>query len=157
MPDIELLPSVSLEIAAKLLFNNFLITTMTKNKPEIPTLCVALNRIEKQMVSDALQLGSDEEAAIRLGVLPGELQQLIEKHRLRVPSGKECPLCQCRSESFLPNDGIDMPAVMDGIEKQILVEALEKCRNNKKNTAQFLGIPYHTMNYLAEKHDVWKQ
>jgi DNA-binding NtrC family response regulator len=130
---------------------------MTKKNPEIPTLRAALDRIEKQMVSDALRLGSDEEAATRLGVLPDELQRLIEKHGLRLPSSKECPLCQRRSESFLPNGGIDMPAVMDGIEKQILVEALEKCRNNKKNTAQFLGIAYHTMNYLAEKHNVWKQ
>ncbi len=127
---------------------------MTKNKPKIPTLRVALNRIEKQMVSDALRLGSDEQAAIRLGVLPGELLQLIEKHRLRKPSGKLCPLCQCRSESFLPGGGIDMQAVLGDIEKQILVEALEKCGNNKKNTAQFLGIAYHAMNYLAEKHGV---
>ncbi len=130
---------------------------MTKNKPEIPTLRGALDRLEKQMVSDALQIGSDEEAAVRLDVSPRELLRLIEKHHLRKPSGKECPLCQCRSESFLPDGGIDMPKVLDDIEKQILVEALEKCGNNKKNTAQFLGIAYHTMNYLAEKHGVWKQ
>ncbi len=127
---------------------------MTKNKSEIPTLRGALDRLEKQMVSDALQLGSDEEAAIRLGVPPVELLQLIEKHRLRKPSGKLCPLCQCRSESFLPDGGIDMPKVLDGIEKQILVEALEKCGNNKNKASQFLGIAYHAMRHLAKKHGV---
>ena len=48
----------------------------------------------------------------------------------------------------LPSQGINL----EDLEKSLLVQALDKARNNQTRAAQLLGISRHTLRYRLEKH-----
>jgi DNA-binding NtrC family response regulator len=50
----------------------------------------------------------------------------------------------------LPEDGINL----EGLEKSLLMQALEKTRNNQTKAAALLGISRHTFRYRLEKYGI---
>ena len=50
----------------------------------------------------------------------------------------------------LPTHGINL----DDLEKSLLLQALDRSRNNQTRAAQLLGITRHTLRYRLEKHGV---
>ena len=50
----------------------------------------------------------------------------------------------------LPDGGIGL----DEIEKQVILQALEKCGTNKSKTARFLHLPRHVLLYRMKKYGI---
>lgn len=50
----------------------------------------------------------------------------------------------------LPEEGINL----EGLEKSLLIQALEKARNNQTKAASLLGISRHTFRYRLEKYGI---
>lgn len=59
-----------------------------------------------------------------------------------VPSG---------GEFIIPADGMNMEAYLDGIEKQLLMQALERCGGVKKRAAELLGLSFRSIRYRLAK------
>jgi two-component system response regulator PilR (NtrC family) len=56
------------------------------------------------------------------------------------------------SEDFMiPSDGMNLEAYLDGIEKKILLQALEKTGGVKKRAAELLGLTFRSMRYRLAK------
>jgi two-component system, NtrC family, response regulator AtoC len=53
----------------------------------------------------------------------------------------------------LPEEGINL----EGLEKSLLMQALEKTRNNQTKAAALLGISRHTFRYRLEKYGILNQ
>lgn len=50
----------------------------------------------------------------------------------------------------LPEAGVSL----DGVEKNFILQALEKAKNNQTRAAQLLGVSRHTLRYRLEKHGI---
>jgi two-component system response regulator PilR (NtrC family) len=56
------------------------------------------------------------------------------------------------SDDFeIPADGMDLEAYLDGIEKRILLKALERSGGVKKKAAEILGLTFRSMRYRLAK------
>jgi two-component system response regulator PilR (NtrC family) len=51
----------------------------------------------------------------------------------------------------IPADGLNLEAYLDGIEKSLLLQALEKCGGVKKRAAEFLGLTFRSFRYRLSK------
>ncbi|MFW7378600.1 MAG: sigma-54-dependent transcriptional regulator [Oligoflexus sp.] len=60
---------------------------------------------------------------------------------------------QIRNGWSLPEEGINL----EGLEKSLLIQALEKTRNNQTKAAALLGISRHTFRYRLEKYGILNQ
>jgi two-component system response regulator PilR (NtrC family) len=54
----------------------------------------------------------------------------------------------------LPETGLDLDAYLGGIEKDILLKALDKCGGIRKKAAEFLGISFRSIRYRLAKFDI---
>lgn len=66
-------------------------------------------------------------------ILPGELQDPADKASMTLPPG-----------------GVNL----DNLEKNLIVQALERTRGNQTKAAKLLGITRHTLVYRMEKHGI---
>lgn len=66
-------------------------------------------------------------------------------------SGFQRALPTCVDEFELPPEGLNLEAYMDGIEKKILLKALERSGGVKKKAAEFLGLTFRSMRYRLAK------
>ncbi|HJV65231.1 MAG TPA: sigma-54 dependent transcriptional regulator [Geomonas sp.] len=55
------------------------------------------------------------------------------------------------SELFIPDGGMDLQAYLDGLERKLLVQALEKCGGVKKRAAELLGMTFRSFRYRLAK------
>ncbi len=58
------------------------------------------------------------------------------------------PLCE---ELVIPADGMNLEAYLDGIEKRLLLQALERCGGVKKRAAELLGLSFRSIRYRLAK------
>jgi len=65
-----------------------------------------------------------------------------------------CPICEHEAELSLVEG---LPAILNRIERAIIVAALKRRRNNRTYAAQDLRIPVHTLRHLVEKHNLKTQ
>jgi two-component system response regulator PilR (NtrC family) len=56
-----------------------------------------------------------------------------------------------REDFTIPVDGMNLEAYLDGIEKKILLQALEKTGGVKKRAAELLGLTFRSMRYRLAK------
>jgi len=54
-------------------------------------------------------------------------------------------------ELMIPPDGMNLEAYLDGIEKQLLLQALERCGGVKKRAAELLGLSFRSIRYRMAK------
>ncbi len=59
-----------------------------------------------------------------------------------------------RSEFELPEDGIDLSAHLDNLEKTYVVEALKKCGGSQTKAADILKMPVRSLRHLLDKHNI---
>ena len=52
--------------------------------------------------------------------------------------------------------GLALPDYLDHIEKQLILEALEKTANNKTAAAKLLGVSFRTLRYRLAKLGISK-
>jgi two-component system response regulator PilR (NtrC family) len=65
-------------------------------------------------------------------------------------SGYQNVLADCE-DFVIPSDGMNLEAYLDGIEKKILLQALEKSGGVKKRAAELLGLTFRSMRYRLAK------
>ncbi|MYE07332.1 MAG: sigma-54-dependent Fis family transcriptional regulator, partial [Oligoflexia bacterium] len=58
------------------------------------------------------------------------------------------------SDVSLPERGIDMEAVIGNIEKELLVQALQKTNGMKKPAADLLGLSLRSFRYRLQKYQL---
>ena len=61
-------------------------------------------------------------------------------------SGKDQPLMN------LPTEGLDMDQALDTLEKNLLLQALQKTQGNKQRAAALLKINLRSLRYRMLKH-----
>ncbi len=54
----------------------------------------------------------------------------------------------------LPETGMDLDAYLGGIERDILLKALDRCGGVRKKAAEFLGISFRSIRYRLAKFDI---
>ena len=54
-------------------------------------------------------------------------------------------------EFVIPPEGMDLEGYLDGIEKKILLQALDRCGGVKKKAAEFLGLTFRSFRYRLAK------
>jgi DNA-binding NtrC family response regulator len=55
---------------------------------------------------------------------------------------------------FLPAEGLHLPGFLNGIEKDLVIEALRRANGNQTRAAEILKIPVHAIRHLLTKHDL---
>ncbi len=71
-------------------------------------------------------------------------------HFLGGSPGADSPAPSGRFKLDLPEDGM----ALDEVEKEIILQAYEKCGRNKSKTARFLRLPRHILIYRLKKMGV---
>jgi len=59
-----------------------------------------------------------------------------------------------KSEFNLPNDGINLVAHLDNLEKTYVVEALRKTGGNQTKAAELLQMQVRSLRHLLDKHSI---
>ncbi|HVO65937.1 MAG TPA: helix-turn-helix domain-containing protein, partial [Syntrophales bacterium] len=70
------------------------------------------------------------------------LPEKIYRFQREMPAGEEFEI---------PSEGMNLEAYLDGIEKKILLKALERSGGVKKKAAEFLGLTFRSMRYRLAK------
>jgi len=89
----------------------------------------------ENLVERCVVLGSH---AIELDCLPPQ----VLNYQNVVPSGEQF---------IIPSDGMNLEAYLDGIEKRLLLQALERCGGVKKRAAELLGLTFRSIRYRLAK------
>jgi two-component system response regulator PilR (NtrC family) len=58
------------------------------------------------------------------------------------------PAC---GDFVIPAEGMNLEAYLDGIEKKLLLQALERCGGVKKRAAELLGLSFRSIRYRLAK------
>ncbi len=54
----------------------------------------------------------------------------------------------------VPQDGLDIEDLVGRIEKKLIIEALERCGNNKTEAAKLLNISFRSLRYRLDKYNI---
>lgn len=60
--------------------------------------------------------------------------------------------CQPESIFMVPEDGMDLEALLADIERRLLLDALSRCGGIRKNAADLLGISFRSIRYKLAKY-----
>jgi two-component system response regulator PilR (NtrC family) len=52
----------------------------------------------------------------------------------------------------LPEEGCDLDAVLGEVERNLLLQALDRASGVRKNAAEVLGITFRSLRYRLDKH-----
>jgi len=67
------------------------------------------------------------------------------------PKGKGIPYLR------LPDEGIDLPQFMEDVEKNFLLQALERTGGAKKRAAELLGMEFRSFRYRLSKYGLTRE
>jgi two-component system response regulator PilR (NtrC family) len=59
-----------------------------------------------------------------------------------------------KAEFELPDDGLNLVAHLDGLEKTYVVEALRKTAGNQTKAADLLQMQVRSLRHLLDKHNI---
>jgi len=65
--------------------------------------------------------------------------------------GSQRPVTVPMVDFEIPEEGMDLEGYLDGIEKRILLQALERCGGVKKKAAELLGLTFRSFRYRLAK------
>jgi DNA-binding NtrC family response regulator len=105
-----------------------------------------IENLEKKMIEDAIGLksGNKTEAADLLGISFRSMRHRIGKYALRNVNLDLHP----NSLEFFENDSID--EFLSKIEKEIIIQALNKTSGNKTEAADLLGITFRSIRHKVD-------
>lgn len=96
-----------------------------------------------------------------------ELENVVERTVAMEPSplitvsslprnllGEEAHEAQGASARSLPEDGLDLEAHLDGMRRELMRQALERCGGVQKDAARLLRMTYRAFRYHAEKFNL---
>ena len=91
-----------------------------------------------------------------------ELEHTIERAVALTPNGEEIDPAACAEGNSaprsvgekLPAEGLNLPDVLNTLEKQYVEEALQRMGGNQTKAADLLRIPVHSLRHLLDKHDL---
>jgi len=91
-----------------------------------------------------------------------ELEHTIERAVALTPNGEEIDPAACAEGNSaprsvgekLPAEGLNLPDVLNALEKQYVEEALQRMGGNQTKAADLLRIPVHSLRHLLDKHDL---
>ena len=63
-------------------------------------------------------------------------------------------LLQWAGDLEIPEDGLDLDAIVESLERNLLTKALRRCGGIRKSAAKLLGISFRSMRYRLDKYDI---
>ena len=54
----------------------------------------------------------------------------------------------------IPSEGIDLEKVVENVERDLLIKALQRAKGVKKKAAELLNINFRSMRYRLEKYGI---
>ena len=127
---------------------NVLERALVFNQPEVidsSHITLDTQRYRPQVPANATAIPSNGNGNSN-SMIPNQYQQ-FERQNLQVSHSNNS------SDEVLvdlPDDGVNL----EGIEKSLLMQALDKARNNQTKAAALLGISRHTFRYRLEKYGI---
>ena len=128
---------------------------------DIPLLTAhLLEKLCKDLGIEVPAIDSDAMALLRQYRFPGNVRELesILQRALTLSNGSEIrqqdielPAASKQTAVNLDANGIPLPEFLEGIEKQAILDALEKTRQNKTAAAKLLGVSFRTLRYRLSK------
>ena len=145
---------------------------LRKRKSDIPMLAEQfLAKYAQEFERDVKKISNEAMEFLMEYTFPGnvrELENIIERAVALVTSnvilsetlppevlngsGRLRPNGQALSETALPDEGIDLEGVVEKLEKDLIVQALEKSKGIKKKAAELLKVSFRSFRYRLEKY-----
>lgn len=79
---------------------------------------------------------------------------MIGLEALPTPFQDTEPLPQRLAAIDLPQEGCDLDELVNALEQRLILQALERCGNNRTEAARHLGISFRSMRYRLRKYDL---
>jgi len=146
------------------------IPPLRERREDIPLLAdFFLNKMRKEFGKDVRKISSYAMDILKGYDFPGnvrELENILERgvalesssiilpDSLTLASYKRMRNETASSSPVLPDEGMDLDGHLAGIEKEILLQALEKSRGVKQKAAQLLGISFRSFRYRLAKYEL---
>jgi len=131
-----------------------------------------LEKYSREMDKEIKQISTYAMDALKNYHFPGNVRELeiliersvaLESSNIILPesltlaaykqSQKELPSDFAQpSDMDVPSEGIDLDAVMNRIEKNLLIKALDRSKGVKKKAAELLNISFRSLRYRLDKH-----
>jgi two-component system, NtrC family, response regulator PilR len=74
------------------------------------------------------------------------------RHRIKNPIEIDTPTSETDYFKYIKMNSVD--EFLDNIEREIVVEALERSQNNKTKAADLLGISFRSFRYKLQKYNL---
>lgn len=119
-----------------------------------------LGRLCKEQAIDKLPIEAEAQAILQAYRFHGNASELenVLQRALTLCDGKSIKPqdLALRAETrpakvSLDSSGVPLPEFLEGIEKQAILDALEKTRQNKTAAAKLLGVSFRTLRYRLSK------
>jgi two-component system response regulator PilR (NtrC family) len=82
---------------------------------------------------------------------PGDMVT-TESLPMHMQSGNN--LLQWAGDLEIPEDGLDLDAIVENLERNLITKALRRSRGVRKGAAKLLGISFRSMRYRLDKYDI---
>jgi two-component system response regulator PilR (NtrC family) len=63
-------------------------------------------------------------------------------------------LLQLAGDLEIPEDGLDLDAIVENLERNLITKALRRSRGVRKGAAKLLGVSFRSMRYRLDKYDI---
>ena len=87
-------------------------------------------------------------------ILPESLYIAKHKHKGQFSSSIENKNIRETTSFELPNEGINLDSLLEKIEKNLLIQALERTNGKKKEAAKLLGMNFRSFRYRLAKYEL---
>ena len=129
-----------------------------------------MNKYSEDMAKETKQLSSYAMDALKNYHFPGNVRELeniiersvaLEASNIILPESLTLAAYKQRNtetstvpaaDMDIPTEGIDLDAVINELEKALLLKALERSKGVKKKAAELLNITFRSLRYRLEKH-----
>jgi len=83
-----------------------------------------------------------------------ETDNLVSTDVLPYPMMQEESLMRLASDMDLPDEGLDLEAMVEKLERSLLTKALKRTGGNRTDAAKLLGISFRSIRYRLDKYDI---